>query len=91
MDVEILGTNLSGFVYLGNLRAPAIWSHADGMVVVQLKTVDLTTANLIELRQLRSSRRPLPIGIPGNKKYRGSIIGFEHDPDGFTLHIARAA
>ena len=52
MDVEILGTNLSGVVYLGNLRANATWSHAHGIVAVQLQTADLTTANLIELRQL---------------------------------------
>jgi hypothetical protein len=90
MNVEILGTNLSGFVSLGNLRAPATWSHADDMVAVQLKTADLTTANLIELRQLRSTRRPLPIGIPGNRKYRGSVVGFEDDSAGVTLHIAKA-
>ncbi|MGI8981345.1 MAG: hypothetical protein ACR2FY_19135 [Pirellulaceae bacterium] len=89
--VEILGTKLSGFVYLGNLRAYATWSHSDGIVAVQLKTRDLTTAHLIELRQLRASSRPMPIGIPGTKKYRGSIIGFENDPEGFTLHIAKAA
>jgi hypothetical protein len=90
MDVEILGTNLSGFVYLGNLRAPATWSHADEMVAVQLRTADLTTGSLIELRHLRSSRRPLPIGIPGNKKYRGTVVGFDDDSAGVTLHIAKA-
>ena len=90
MDVEILGTGLSGFVYLGNLRAPATWSHADGMVAVQLKIADLTTANLIELRHLRSSRHPLPIGIPGNKKYRGAVVGLADDPSGVTLLITKA-
>ena len=92
MDVEIHGTNLSGVVYLGNLRARATWSHGpDGLVAVKLKTRDLTTAHFLELRQLRSSRHSLSIGIPGNRKYRGAIIGFEDDPEGFTLHISKAA
>src|SRR6188474_2699351 len=90
MDVEILGTSLSGFVFLGNLRTHATWSHRGGMVAVQLKTQDLTTAHLIELRHLAESPHPFPIGIPGTQRYHGLVTEFENEPDGFTLHIATA-